>query len=293
MYARRILVLAVLVLAFCAMLAMGSDTGRIVWSSTRAGDGKLNLWGINPDGTHAVQITTTFHAALYPAVSPDGSRIAFSSADSGTWYIYLIDSDGKHLSQFTDFSSAVPDWSLDGARLVFNSDHDNEPKDTPDLWAMDIDGTNLTELVDNPPVADFNAQWSPDGKSLLFATDRNKTYDLYVLKLSTGTLTRVTPLGTNEWNGRWSPDGSKILFVSDRYGQTDLFVMKADGMSVRRLTSSKAHDSEPAWSPDGKQIVFMSDRAGHPDLWIMKYDGTGQRQLTNDKAVDRFPDWGM
>jgi len=292
MYARRILILAVLVLSLCATVALGADTGRIVWSSTRADDGKLNLWGIDPDGTNAAQITITFDAAMYPAVSPDGSRIAFCSADSGTWYIYLIDSDGKHLSQFTDFSSAVPDWSQEGIRLIFNSDHDDEPKDTPDLWAMDIDGTNLTELVDNPPVADFNAQWSPDGMHLLFATDRNKSYDLYVLEVSSGRLSRLTPLGTNEWNGRWSPDGSEILFVSDKYKQTDLFVMKADGTAVCRLTSASSYDSEPAWSPDGERIVFMSDRAGHPDLWIINADGRGLRQLTNDTATDRFPDWG-
>ena len=292
MYTKKSGVLLVLILIICGALAVGSDAGRIVWSSARGGDNKVNLWGIDPDGTNAAQITTTFHSAIFPSISPDGKRIAFTSNDGGTWRIYLIGSDGGGLIQFTHFSSAVPNWSSDGKRLVFNSDHDDEPKDTPDLWAMDIDGTNLTELVDNPPVADFNGQWSPDGKYLLFTSNRNGNYDLYRLNLSNGKLTNLTPVRSNEWNGRWSPDGTKILFNSDRYHQIDIFVMNADGTGVKRLTRSPAHDSEPAWSPDGSQIVFSSDRSGNSDLWIMNADGTGLRQLTDDPAVDKFPDWG-
>ena len=288
---RKVMIAAVAFVLFGA-LVLGADAGRIVWTSNRAGGNRLNLWGIDPDGSNAIQITTDFGAALHPAISPDGKKIAFSSPDTGTWYIYLIDSDGKDLEQFTDFSSAVPDWSSDGTRLVFNSDHDDEPKDTPDVWAMNVDGTGLTEFVDNPPVADFNPQWSPDGKYILFTTDRHKKYDLYLIELATGKLTRLTPLTTNEWNGRWSPDGSKIAFVSDRFGQPDLFVMNINGTGIKRLTTSKARDSEPAWSPDGTQLVFVSDRTGYTDLWIINADGTGLHQLTNDKTMDRFPDWG-
>jgi len=289
---RILVVLVGLSLLLGGLIAATEDEGRIVWSSDRAGDGRMNLWAIAPDGSHPVQVTTTFDAALHPSISPDGTRIAFSSPDTGTWYIYLIDADGSNLVQFTDFSSAVPDWSPDGSRLIFNSDHDDEPKDTPDLWAMDLDGTNLVELVDNPPYADFNGQWSPDGKKILFCSNRLGSYDLFTLELANGRLTRLTSGGTNEWGGRWSPDGSRILFVSDRYGQPDIFVMDADGTHVTRLTTYGGVDNDPAWSPDGERIVFLSDRGGHPDLWLMRADGTELVQLTDDPALDRFPDWG-
>jgi Tol biopolymer transport system component len=86
--------------------------------------------------------------------------------DSGVWYIYLINLDGTGLKQFTTFSSAVPDWSPDILRLVFNSDHDDEPKDTPDLWEMDLDGTNLVEFIDRPPSADLSGKWSANGEQV-------------------------------------------------------------------------------------------------------------------------------
>lgn len=67
---------------------------------------------------------------------------------------------------------------------MFNSDHDDEPKDTPDIWTMNIDGTGLLELLDAPADADFDASWSPDGARILFTSNRNRLVsrtDLFVM----------------------------------------------------------------------------------------------------------------
>lgn len=290
-FMRSSLILVVLIAACAMAFTALADDERIVWVSDRAGDGRLNLWAMNPDGTHCVQLTTSFVQAVYPSISPEGTQIAFSSQDTGVWYIYLIDADGSNLTQFTDCSSAVPHWSPDGERLIFNSDHDDEPKDTPDLWAMDLDGSNLEEIVDKPPTADFNGQWSPDGKRILFVSNRDGDYNLYVIDVDGTKLTRLTDDPSGEWSGRWSPDGSRILFISDRTGNPDLFIMDADGSNVVQVTDYKGSDIDPAWSPDGNQIVFMSDRSGNPDLWIIGADGSDPTQVTDDKALDRFPDW--
>ena len=284
------LVLAALVVSSSAAIADDSDVGRIVWASSY-GDGRINLWSINPDGTGRARVTRSFTQALFPAISPDGTKIAFASMDTGVWYIYLINTDGSELAQFTTFSSAVPHWSPDGLRLVFNSDHDDEPKDTPDLWGMDLDGTNLVEYIDRPASADFNGQWSPDGNRILFVSDRDGNYNLYVVDMDGTGLTRLTSHPAADFNPCWSPDGSKIAFVSDRDGNKDIYVMNADGSGVLRLTTDSGYDGAPAWSPSGERIVFESERAGHRDLWIIDADGSGLTQLTNDEAVDLHPDW--
>jgi Tol biopolymer transport system component len=150
----------------CAVVATEEQSrGIIAWASTYS-DGRLNLWSMEPDGTARQRVTNSFQQALYPSISPDGSIVAFASMDSGVWYIYLINLDGTGLKQFTTFSSAVPDWSPDILRLVFNSDHDDEPKDTPDLWEMDLDGTNLVEFIDRPPSADLSGKWSANGEQV-------------------------------------------------------------------------------------------------------------------------------
>jgi len=271
-------------------MASEANEGLIVWASSYD-DGRLNLWSIKPDGTGRTQITSSFVQALFPAISPDGSRVAFSSMDTGVWYIYLVSMEGTDPVQFTTFSSAVPHWSPDGLRLVFNSDHDDEPKDTPDLWGMDIDGTNLVEYIDRPATADFNGQWSPDGNRILFVSNRDGNYNLYVINIDKTGLKRLTFNPAADHNPCWSPDGNRIAFVSDRSGNMEIYVMDADGSSVVRLTDSPGYDSSPAWSPSGDRIVFESDRDGQGDLWIMDADGDNLTQLTDDRAADMHPDW--
>ena len=284
------LIVAGLVVVCSAAMVGDGDEGLIVWASS-CGDGRLNLWSIKPDGTERAQITTSFVQALFPAISPDGTKVAFSSMDTGVWYVHLINMDGTDLVQLTTFSSAVPHWSPDGLRLIFNSDHDDEPKDTPDLWGMDLDGTKLVEYVDRPPTADFNGQWSPDGNRILFVSDRDGDYNLYVIDIDGTGLKRLTSHQAADYNPCWSPDGSKIAFVSDRSGNLDIYMMDSNGSNVVRLTAYSGFDSAPAWSPLGNRIVFESDRDGHSDLWIMDADGSNLIQLTNDEAADFYPDW--
>lgn len=70
--------------AFCRSgFAVASEEGHIVWVSSRAKDGRFNLWMMNPDGGGKTQVTTTFTQALHPALSPDGLQVAFSTKDSG------------------------------------------------------------------------------------------------------------------------------------------------------------------------------------------------------------------
>ena len=250
--------------AFCSSgFAVASEEGHIVWVSSCAEDGRFNIWMMNPDGGGKKQVTTTFTQALHPSLSPDGLQVAFSTKDSGAWRIHIIKLDGSGLRRFTYFSSAVPHWSPDGQRMVFNSDHDDEPTDTPDLWAMGLDETNLVELVDSPPTKDFNGQWSPDGERLLFVSDRSGNFDLFVMNIDGSDLTRLTSDRAGDYNPQWSPDGEKIIFVSERSGNADLFVMDSDG----------------------------SDRAGHLDLWMIRADGSHPTQITNDEALDFHPDW--
>jgi Tol biopolymer transport system component len=266
-------------------------SGQIVWSSDRAGSGELNVWAMDPATGETVQLTTGFKNAWYPAISPDGSQVVFSTNDTGTWYIHVMDADGSNLTQVTDFSSAVASWSPDGSSLVFNSDHRNEPKDTPDLYAMNLDGSDLVELLDAPETADFDARWSPDGSHLLFTSNRSGNMDLYVMDANGENITQLTSELSSESGGRWSPDGSRIVFVSDRAGNLDLFVMNADGSNVVQLTETHLMERDPCWSPDGKQIVFASDRRGKLDLYVMNADGSDVTQLTDDDANDVFPDW--
>ena len=265
--------------------------GQIVFASDRAGDGNLNLWSLDPAGGNLTQITTDFTQALFPDISPDGSQIAFGSMDSGMWSIYLVNPDGSNLTQLTDFSSAVADWSPDGTRLVFNSDHDDEPTDVPDLWAMNVDGTGLVELVDEPESVDAFPKWSPDGSQILFFSDRADSHDLYVMDADGSNQTALTTDPGGETDGKWSPDGSRIVFTFDGTGGGDLYLINADGSNMEQLTEDPALDTHATWSPDSNYIVFMSERSGTFDLWRIELSTGELLQLTDDEFLNFMPDW--
>lgn len=264
----------------------------ILFTSNRGDNpGAFNIYSIDPESGEIVQITTGFGFAAHPVWSPDSEWIVFSTNDTGAWRIHTIRPDGSELTQVTDFSSAIPDWFPSGDRLVFNSDHQTEPVDVPDLYAMNLDGSDLVQIIDQDATADFDGQISPDGSKLLFTSDRTGNFDLFVVNVDGSGLTQLTDGPETDHVARWSPDGSQILFVSFRGGNEDIWVMNADGSNPVQLTFEPGTDSQSAWSPDGSQIVFVSDRGGNVDLWMMNADGSNPVQLTDEATLNIFPDW--
>jgi len=235
-------------------------------------------------------VNTGFDTALFPQWSPDGNMILFTLPD--IWNLYTIYPDGTNLTQITDFRSANADWSPDGAQIVFQSDHQNEPQDTPDIYIIDITGENLVEILDDPDIPDYNARWSPDGSKILFVTRRTGKDELFTMNIDGTDPVQVSDSADPVVQGAWSPDGTRIAFAYGGFGITDLYAMDSDGVSnVARLTNNESTNNSASWSPDGERIVFASNVSGNWDLWVINADGTGLVQLTNDEFYDSFPDW--
>ena len=266
--------------------------GRIVFSSTRDDPGILGLYIMDLDTQEISQVNTGFEVSLFGRWSPDGNVILLSEGD--IWNLYTIYPDGSHLTQITDFRSANADWSPDGSRIVFQSDHQNEPEDTPDIYLIDSTGENMIEILDDPETPDYYPRWSPDGKKILFVSTRTGKTELFTISIDGTEIVQITETEEHVAGGEWSPDGSRIVFVYGGSNLTDLYVVDADGESnLVRLTSNEHHNQSPSWSPDGSQIVFSSDMGENWDwnLWVINADGSGLVQLTDDLFYDGHPDW--
>ena len=125
---------------------------------------------------------------------------------------------------------------------------------------MNVDGSNQARLTDSPGF-DGNAEWSPDGSKIVFATGREGTSAAVYLMNSDGSDQHpLIPghrcegnhgvcLGDEEPS--WSPDGSMVAFVgfASDGGYSDIFIVNADGTNERRLTSSPDFESSPSWQP--------------------------------------------
>ncbi len=266
---------------------------QIVFASNRGEDPNvLGLYLLDPETLEVTPLETGFEVTYLPRWSPDGTQILFSVP--GVWHLYSIEPNGENLTQITDFRSNNGDWSPDGSQIVFQSDHDNEPEDTPDIYIIDIDGENLVEILDDPEVVDFGPRWSGAGDKILFISARTGNYEVYLMNTDGSDQVQVTDSGAPILNAALSPDGSKIVFTYPQGENfTDLFIIDNDGStdSVVRLTEDADRDINPVWSPDGEKIVFHSNKSGTADLWMINADGTDLVQLTNDEFYDDYPDW--
>ena len=225
----------------------------------------------------------------YPAWSPDGETIAYTSARESRTNIYLINKDGTNERLLSNDSwVGSPVWSPDGSRIAF------ETSGTVDI--IDADGKNRITIVSDA----MDPAWSPDGKELAFVRDKIGI-QIFVINLESNVIRQLTTSTRGGIYPSWSPDGMKIAFESFHepnensssfYSNSEIFIMNADGSDQVRLTYSDEIDSKPSWSPDGKMIAFYSNRSESWGIFVMNSDGSNQTRVTGfASGTDRDPTW--
>ena len=150
------------------------------------------------------------------------------------------------------------------------------------------------------PVAITGGGWNdrdpaiaPQGDRLAFTSDRNGSWDLYVLDLEQGTVRQLTDTAGYEGHPTWSPDGVWVAYESYEDGDFDIWILPVSlDQAPIRLTNHPAKDSDPDWDPEGRRIAFVSDREGSADIFIAALDQPDDRffNLTRSpSAMDRDP----
>jgi TolB protein len=202
------------------------------------------IWMMNADGSAAREIKTGVELNASPALSPDGSQIAFAGSAKGNPDIYVISTAGTGLRRLTMTHAieASPDWSPTGRQILYTSDQSG----TPQIWVMDAEGTGPRRLTNAGNWNDEGA-WSPDGSKIAFACRNEGDFNVCVMDFATGNTVQLTSEGSNGHPG-WSPDGEKIVYQCRRGGSTQIYTMDADGQNKRLLTEG-GNNMQPVWSP--------------------------------------------
>ncbi len=194
-----------------------------------------------------------------------------------------IASTDRHVVYVAPERFEAPNWTPDGATLVFNRNGRIEK--------IPVDG-GKPETIDTGFATRCNNDHgiSPDAKWLAISdqSQEDDRSNVYIVPIGGGAPRRITQKSPSYWHG-WSPDGKTLAFVGERGGEFDIYTIPAAGGEESRLTTAKGLDDGPEYSPDGSYIYFNSVRTGRMQIWRMKPDGSAQEQITSDDFNNWFP----
>lgn len=263
---------------------------KIYFVSARTGS--KEIWVMDYDGMNERQLTHLGSISLSPRVSPDNSRVAFSSLGTG-WSIRMYSLDLGRIVAFPSWGGTTvsPAWSSDGTKLAFSSDRGGDP----DIYVTDASGMNPHRITAfRGP--DVSPTWNPKTNAqIAWVSGRTKLPQIYIMDTDGANVTRMTDSGYASAPS-WSPNGELLTFAWNRSygpgapGGEDIYIMDTASRQWTQLTHAAGANDAPSWSPDGRHIVFQREQGGHSEIWMMLADGTDQQQLTHG-GDNSMPNW--
>ena len=213
--------------------AFAPDGARllVVLNELSGTQGILSIASVRVDGTGVRKVVGGLGGKLshqdWPAWSPDGKRLAFSSTHEGNQEIYIAAIDGTALVRLTQSPGldTHPCWSPDGRAIAFATDRWGGLE----LATVHPDGTGLTRLTRSPGLDDYPA-YAPDGKRLAFVSSRDGQFEVYVAAADGSGPTNLSRHPGRDTYPTWTPDGRGVTFVSDRDGGTDLYTRRVEAV---------------------------------------------------------------
>jgi Tol biopolymer transport system component len=275
---------------------------RVVYLSPALEAGDLYVAEIDP-AVQPSRITSETYGVFDFAVSPDGTRIAYSANRDGTgqrdlWLIDAGDANREPLAACDDQVCQSPSWSADGTRVAFErrafieSAVGRSPGPSR-IWLIDAASKAAEPLFSDSQKLGTLPRWAPVGEKLSYYDPLETA--VVVLDVATGGQVLLpSALGDS---GTWSPDATQLIYVDLEISEAGQFsqMFHADLVTnsispVKGMTAT--NDSSPAWSPSGGWIAFSQQQmvrprtgaavAFGPQVWVSTPEGADARPLTDE-----------
>jgi TolB protein len=214
-----------------------------------------HLFAYHPLYLPLTRLTSNNWDDTYPAISPDGKKIAFASRSNGYWDIVILNIETDQITRFTDTPEydGAPTWSPDGQWIAYESYLDNnleiliKPVNHPEQAPI-----RLT----NSPGFDSSPNWSPLGRDIAFISDRSGEPEIWIAHLDQ-TDNRYIQVSNNP-NGNdvspeWSPDGIRLAWISENDEQNIIMLKNIQNPAEPIKTLGPGNIF--AWSPLGDMLL--------------------------------------
>jgi TolB protein len=243
---------------------------------------------MDQDGANAQFLTDGASLTFAPRFSPRGDRILYTSYESGSPRIYLMELATRRRQVIGDQPGTMtfaPRFAPDGNSVVYSLSVGG----STNLFVLNLSTGQRFQLTQSSAI-DTAPSYAPDGAAITFESDRTGTSQIYIMPAGGGEARRIS-FGQGRYSTPvWSPRGDLIAFTKSQAGRFHIGVMRTDGSNERLLTSSFL-DEGPTWSPNGRVIMFTREQAGgDPLIFSVDISGRNLRRVpTPGPASD--PAW--
>lgn len=296
---------------------VGGSLGKIVFeriSNYQSEDQIANLFLLDLGTMMETQLTDasdSFTDYYYPAISPDGLRIAYSKNSNNGYKseLFIMDMDGSNVKKVspaplyqgnTDIGDYLNDiqvtWAPDGKKLAFASNRHSIAGylygNKPDLEIYEIDLTTFeVKQLTNGYGESYHPWYSPDGSKITYMSNRDGSWQIYVMDADGKNVQRLTNGPSSTRFPKWSNNGASIVFHSDRDGNVELYLYDLLEKTTKRITTDPSDNSSGSFSPDSQWILYQSDTTGNYNLYIMNIGTNEVIQITDEETAEMVADW--
>jgi TolB protein len=231
------------------------------------------IYAMDFDGQNTYAVSNNSSTNMFPAFSPSGGQIAYTSFMRNNPDLYVGPAGGgrpKKLSAQRGMNTGAS-WSPDGSKIALTLSKDG----SPDIYVIKASDGSIISRITNDRAIDTSPAWSPDGSSIAFVSDRDGGPQIFVAPAAGGAARRVSFNGSYNTTPTWSPAKGKriIAYTTQDGGRYDIVTLDLDSKQMVRITQNEGNNEEPAFSPNGRAIAFARQGQG---VFIASSDGTGR-----------------
>jgi TolB protein len=263
--------------------------GTEIAFSSRIGRFK-ELFVMDMDGSNVRQLTNERALAMSASWDLSGTRLVYTSFRNRIPDLFIMNVASKSTKQITRTTELeIGAHFLGNDRILASRTEGGDS----DIVLLSTDGVIQRRLTPPNRAIDVSPVPSPDGKEVVFCSNRGGGPQIYKMAIDGSNPRRISFVNSNYCTSpAWSPAGDKIAFVCRADGNFQTFVSDVNGENVLQLTSSGSNE-DPDFSPDGRYLTFSSTYfGGGYNIAIMRTDGTSIKQVSKARGGDFEPTWG-